>query len=89
MRKHYKKILTGFVILILLVIAFLCGGDAPGLSNYTFKSKENINTKQVEEIKEKTRLRAEPLPFTAENGATKLSVQLHTNDVVLITLTQE
>ena len=52
MRKHYKKILTGFAILILLVIAFLCGGDAPGLSNYTFKSKENTNIKQVEEIKE-------------------------------------
>ena len=42
---------------------------------------------QVEAIKEKTRLRAEPLPFTAENGATKLSVRLRTNDVVLITLT--
>ena len=44
---------------------------------------------KLEGIKEKTHLRAEPLPFTAENGATKLSVHLRTNDVVLITLTQE
>ena len=53
------------------------------------ESPDNLTLAQVEEIKEKTHLRAEPLPFTAENGATKLSVQLHTNDVVLITLTQE
>ena len=52
-------------------------------------SPDNLTLAQVEGIKEKTHLRAEPLPFTAENGATKLSVQLRTNDVVLITLTQE
>lgn len=52
-------------------------------------SPDNLTLAQVEEIKEKTHLRAEPLPFTADNGATKLSVQLRTNDVVLITLTQE
>jgi xylan 1,4-beta-xylosidase len=50
-------------------------------------SPDNLTLAQVEGIKEKTRLRAEPILFTAENGATKLSVQLHTNDVVLITLT--
>ena len=52
-------------------------------------SPDNLTLAQVEKIKEKTHLRTEPLEFTAENGATKLSVQLHTNDVVLITLTQE
>ena len=52
-------------------------------------SPDNLTLAQVEEIKEKTHLRAEPLPFTADNGTTKLSVQLRTNDVVLITLTQE
>ena len=52
-------------------------------------SPDNLTLEQVEGIKEKTHLRAEPLPFTAENGATKLSVRLRTNDVVLITLTQE
>ena len=50
-------------------------------------SPNNLTLAQVEGIKEKTRLRAEPIPFTAENGATKLSVRLRTNDVVLITLT--
>ena len=50
-------------------------------------SPDNLTLEQVEGIKEKTRLRAEPIPFTAENGATKLSVRLRTNDVVLITLT--
>ena len=52
-------------------------------------SPDNLTLAQVEEIKEKTRLRAEPLHFTAESGVTNLSVQLRTNDVVLITLTQE
>ncbi len=52
-------------------------------------SPDNLTLAQVEEIKEKTRLCAEPLPFTLDNGTTKISVQLHTNDVVLITLTQE
>lgn len=52
-------------------------------------SPDNLTLEQVKGIKEKTHLRAEPLPFTAENGATKLSVRLRTNDVVLITLTQE
>ena len=52
-------------------------------------SPDNLTLAQVDGIKEKTHLRAEPLPFTAENGATKLFVRLRTNDVVLITLTQE
>ena len=52
-------------------------------------SPDNLTLAQVEEIKEKTHLRAEPLEFTTENGVTILSVRLHTNDVVLITLTQE
>lgn len=52
-------------------------------------SPDNLTLAQVAQIKENTRLREEPLPFTAENGVTKLSVEIHTNDVVLITLTQE
>jgi len=49
-------------------------------------SPENLTPAQVEDIKEKTHLRPEPLPFTAENGVTRLSLRLHTNDVALITL---
>ncbi len=50
-------------------------------------SPDHLTRAQVEQIKEKTRLQAEPLPFTTDRGVTKLSVRLHTNDVVLITLT--
>ena len=49
-------------------------------------SPDNLTSTQVEDIKEKTRLNQEPLPFSTENGVTKLSLQLYTNDVALITL---
>ena len=49
-------------------------------------SPDNLTSTQVKDIKEKTRLNQEPLPFSTENGVTKLSLQLHTNDVALITL---
>ena len=52
-------------------------------------SPDNLTRAQVEAMKEKTRLRPEPLPFTVEDGKTTLHVQLSTNDVVLVTLTQE
>lgn len=41
---------------------------------------------QVREIKDSTRLTAEPQAFAAENGETKIRLQLSTNDVVLLTL---
>ncbi len=50
---------------------------------------DNLTKKQVEEIKEKTRLREEPMPFCASDAKTELSVSLHTNDVLLITLKAE
>lgn len=50
-------------------------------------SPDNLTPSQVEEIRDKSRLKSEALPFTVENGCTKLSVTLQTNDVVLITLT--
>lgn len=43
---------------------------------------------QVADIKAKTALREEPQEFAVENGKTKLSLQLRTNDVILITLRQ-
>lgn len=50
-------------------------------------SPDNLKPQQVEDIKKKTRLKLEQQPFTVENGITTLSVQLRTNDVLLITLT--
>lgn len=41
---------------------------------------------QVADIKGKTRLTAEEQVFTCENGVTKISLMLGTNDVVLLTL---
>ncbi|MBR0353993.1 MAG: hypothetical protein IJK35_01340 [Oscillospiraceae bacterium] len=46
---------------------------------------DNLTREQVAEIREKTRLRTEPLPFTAAEGKTRLSLTLSTNDVALIT----
>ena len=49
--------------------------------------KPNLLTPaQVADIKAKTALREEPQEFAVENGKTKLSLQLRTNDVILITL---
>ncbi len=50
-------------------------------------SPDNLKPEQVKKIKATTRLKPETLPFTAGNGTTKLSVQLRTNDVLLLTLT--
>jgi xylan 1,4-beta-xylosidase len=50
-------------------------------------SPDNLTQAQVAKIKEKSKLRTEPLPFTSESGKTTLTVDLHTNDVLLITLT--
>ena len=47
---------------------------------------DNLTPSQVTRIKEKTRLCEEPLPFTVEDGNTKLRVSLSTNDVLLITV---
>ena len=49
-------------------------------------SPDNLTSAQVEEIKEKSRLREEPLPFTASDGNTEIPVSLSTNDVLLITV---
>lgn len=50
-------------------------------------SPDNLTPNQIEDIKAKTRLTEEGVSFTTEEGSTKLSVTLHTNDVILITLT--
>ena len=46
---------------------------------------DNLTKKQVEEIKEKSRLQEEPLLFSASDGKTDFTVSLHTNDVLLVT----
>ena len=46
---------------------------------------DNLTRRQVEEIKEKTRLKEEPTPFETADGKTRIGVSLSTNDVVLIT----
>ena len=50
-------------------------------------SPDNLTLKQVAQIKEKTKLISEGQSFVTGNGSTKLSLTLHTNDVVLITIT--
>ena len=47
---------------------------------------DNLTKAQAAEIKEKTRLREEALPFRAAGGKTELSVSLSTNDVLLISV---
>ena len=49
-------------------------------------SPDNLTGKQVEEIKEKTRLKEEKLPFKTKEGKTELAVSLNTNDVLLISV---
>ena len=48
-------------------------------------SPDNLTKAQVEEIKEKSRLREEPLPFRVLDGKTEIEVSLRTNDIMLIT----
>ena len=48
-------------------------------------SPDNLTGQQTQEIKEKSRLREEPMPFAASGGKTEIAVSLDTNDVVLIT----
>ena len=48
-------------------------------------SPDNLTLKQVVDIREKSRLQEEELPFKTEEGKTEISVSLHTNDVMLIT----
>ncbi len=45
-----------------------------------------LNKKQVEEIKEKSKLKEEEIEYSSENGMTSLKLVLTTNDVALITL---
>ena len=47
---------------------------------------DNLTGKQVEEIREKSRLREEFLPFRVQDGKTQISISLHTNDVLMITV---
>ena len=49
-------------------------------------SPDNLIPAQVADIKEKTRLTSEDQAFEVEDGVTRISVTLHTNDVILITL---
>ena len=46
---------------------------------------DNLSRRQAHSIAEQTRLREEPYPFTVEEGRTRLSVTLGTNDVLLLT----
>ena len=48
-------------------------------------SPDNLTRAQVADIKERSALREEALPFSAEGGKTALEVTLRTNDVLLIT----
>ena len=48
-------------------------------------SPDHLTRSQVEEIKSKTRLTGEEMPFITENGSTFVSLKLRTNDVVLLT----
>ncbi len=50
---------------------------------------DNLTPSQVVDIKEKTRLVEEPLPFSVEDGKTKFRVGCSTNDVLLITVKAE
>ena len=50
-------------------------------------SPDNLTPAQVADIKEKTRLTGEDQAFEVEDGVTRISVTLHTNDIILITLT--
>lgn len=48
---------------------------------------DNLTRQQVKDIKEKTRLKEEPVTFeNSENGSTKIKVTMHTNEVVLLSL---
>ena len=46
----------------------------------------NLTKSQVAEIKEKSSLREEKIPFAVSNGKTDVKLSLRTNDVVLITV---
>ena len=48
-------------------------------------SPDTLTRAEAREIREKTRLTEEPLPFETEGGKTELSLSLSTNDVYLIT----
>lgn len=41
---------------------------------------------QVEEIKAKTALKAEEIPFSASGGSTIVKLTIETNDVILLSL---
>lgn len=43
-----------------------------------------LTPSQVKEIKEKTALRSEDIPFVSEDGKTKIEIDIRTNDVILI-----
>lgn len=49
-------------------------------------SPDNLTREQVEEIKEKTALKAEPMDFESNENETKILVHMKTNEVVLITI---
>jgi len=50
---------------------------------------QNLTPKQVEEIKERSRLREEMVQFRTENRKTRLHCHLATNDIILYTLRKE
>ena len=47
---------------------------------------DNLTKAQVEEIKQKSRLTEEPLPFRAADEKTETDISLNTNDVLLLTV---
>ena len=47
---------------------------------------DNLTAVQVEEIKERTRLRTEAVPFSAEKDGVTVCLTMYSNDVVLLTL---
>ena len=49
-------------------------------------SPDNLTREEVSDIKARTRLVAEDMPFVSEDGVTKLTVNMKTNEVVLISL---
>lgn len=49
MKKNKNKIISAVIIVIILVIAFFCGGNAPGLRGTNIENKESISLNEKKE----------------------------------------
>ena len=79
MIKHKNKIITGFIIIIILAFVFWYGGDAPGLRGWVPKTEETSTTVQhnepeKDELKESEKTTGDTqknIPATEENKPQK------------------